>query len=81
VDYFLERGFWQGYSNALAARRNENVKKFVRKLKEPFWNFMIKEKIFENVFETFIANNLNEKILKYQKIGMAVGLLELAMGE
>ena len=81
VDYFLERGFWQGYSNALAARRNENVKEFVRKIKEPFWNFVIKEKIFENVFETFIAKDLNEKILKYQRIGTAVGFLELAKGK
>jgi len=81
VDYFLQRGFWQGYSNALAARRNEKVKEFIKKLKEPFWNFLIKEKIFENIFDTFITRDLNEKILKYQKIGMAVGLLELAMVE
>jgi glycosyltransferase involved in cell wall biosynthesis len=81
VNYFLERGFWQGYSNVLAARRNEDVKKFVEKLKYPLWDFLIKEKIFESIFEIFIANNLNEKILKYQKIGMAVGLLELAKGK
>jgi len=81
VNYFLERGFWQGYSNVLAARRNEDVKKFVEKLKYPLWDFLIKEKIFESIFEIFIANNLNEKILKYQKIGRAVGLLELAKGK
>jgi glycosyltransferase involved in cell wall biosynthesis len=81
VNYFLERGFWQGYSNVLAARRNEDVKKFVEKLKYPLWDFLIKEKIFESIFEIFIANNLNEKILKYQKIGGAVGLLELAKGK
>jgi glycosyltransferase involved in cell wall biosynthesis len=80
VDYFLKRGFWQGYSDALAARRNENVKKFVRNIKDPFWNFLMREKMFENVFETFVTENLNEKVFDYQKIGRIVGFLELALG-
>jgi GT2 family glycosyltransferase len=77
VDYFLERGFWQGYSDVLASRRSEDVKKNLKKMKTPFWNFLMKEKIFENIFNLFLTESLNEKILTYQKIGKIVGFLEL----
>jgi len=78
VDYFIERSFWQGYSNALAIRREEDLKKFVERTKNPLWSFFLKKKIFENLFETFITDDVNEKIFRYQKIGMVVGLLELS---
>lgn len=80
VEYFLQRSFWQGYSNALAIRREEDTKKFVEKIKNQFWNFLLKEKIFEHFFETFITTDINEKISKYQKIGMLIGLLEISRG-
>ncbi|MEM5853480.1 MAG: glycosyltransferase [Candidatus Aenigmatarchaeota archaeon] len=80
MDYFLKRSFWQGYSDVLAARRNENVKKFVANIKNPFWNFLIKKKMFENMFESFIVEDLNKKIFNYQRIGRIVGFLELTRG-
>jgi GT2 family glycosyltransferase len=80
INYFLERGFWQGYSDVLASRRNDSIKKSIKKLKNPFYNFLMKEKIFENIFNIFLTSNLNEKILTYQKIGRIVGFFEL-MGE
>jgi len=79
--YFLQRSFWQGYSEIIASRRYDNVKKFIENSKFSFWNFLMKEKIFENIFETFIAEDLNKKIFIYKKIGRAVGFLELAKGD
>lgn len=80
INYFLERGFWQGYSEVLAARRYENIKKFVESSKNESWNFLMREKVFENMFETFFTEDLNEKILRYKKIGRIVGFLDLAKG-
>ncbi|MEM5829516.1 MAG: glycosyltransferase [Candidatus Aenigmatarchaeota archaeon] len=77
ISYFLERSFWQGYSDVLAARRDEKVKKFMENIKFPFWNFLMKEKIFENMFETFITKDLNERVFRYKKMGRIVGFLEL----
>jgi len=81
VNYFLQRAFWQGYSEVVAARRYKDIKKFIESTKNGFWNFLMKEKIFENIFETLVTEDLNEKILKYQKIGRVVGFLDLAKAE
>jgi len=79
--YFLQRSFWQGYSEIVASRRYENIKKFVESSKIGFWEFLMKEKIFENMFETILTENVNEKIFRYKKIGRIAGFLDLAKSE
>jgi glycosyltransferase involved in cell wall biosynthesis len=81
VSYFLQRAFWQGYSEVVAARRHENIKEFVECTKVGFGRFLMREKIFENIFETLITEALDKKILKYKKIGRTAGFLELANSE
>lgn len=81
LSYFLERAFWQGYSEAIGSRRYKAIKNFIKNNKAIIWGFLMKEKMFENMFEVVFTKDLNEKILRYKKIGRIVGFLDLAKGE
>ncbi len=80
-EFFLERAFWQGYSDVLAKRREENMKRIMEISKIEIHNFLLKEKVFEEIFRLLIIEDLKEKINKYQKIGRGIGFLELIKGE
>jgi len=75
-DFFLQRAFWQGYSEVLVARRNENFKEFLKLGKNEVMRFLLQKRVFENLFDNLWEKNFNQKIFRYKEIGRIVSFLE-----
>ncbi len=72
-NYFLKRGFWQGYSDVLMKWKEE-----FSNLGNIFpANFFVKRKILEILFESMLEEDLEKEILAFQKIGRGVAFLEI----
>jgi GT2 family glycosyltransferase len=77
--WFLERSFWQGYSEILKFRKSENFKKIyeLNKLQQNFIKYITLIKFYEFVFELIGSTTFKGEVDAAKKMGRIAALSSL----